>query len=54
MLAGKMCLLRSYHLRSTTFVTFGSSLTPSSCAIGLELLGFAPGLARGLKSFSAR
>lgn len=29
-LAGKMCLLRSYQRRSTTFVSVGSSFVPSS------------------------
>ena len=29
MLAGKMCLFRSYHLLSTTLVKPGSSLNPS-------------------------
>lgn len=50
-LAGKICLLLSYHLRSTTFVTLGSSLAPSrlvskgaTAPLLLECLGRASGL----------
>jgi hypothetical protein len=34
-LAGKMCLFRSYHLLSTTFVIDESSLNPSSSLSGI-------------------
>lgn len=48
-LAGKMCLLRSYHRLSTTLVSVASSPNPSSSSSAMldSLLFFLPGCSSG-------